>query len=191
MEIKVNRDLPHKQQRIALIGIPGSGKDTYAKFIIETMRDRHVAIIRLAEPLYCAQQAIYALCGVQKDYYEQDGVLLNFLGKHMREINPRVIEEAFHAALRDAKDSDLILCSDVRPCDISFVKREGFKLICLETDAAIAFERRKRRNDRSLGEANHVTESGLDRRSVDFLLPNNGSLEDLRRTGLTLLEALL
>lgn len=166
--------------RIALLGSTGVGKDTCISIIKSNFTDKRILVIRLADPLYQAQAAIYEICKRNKEFWSQDGELLNFLGQHMRKVNPTVIKESFQNSLQaSAIDVDLIICPDARPIDIPFIKESGFTIIHIYADAQITLERRKKRGDISLGQSNHSTEQGINPLLYDHQISNNGSLAEL------------
>lgn len=168
--------------KIGFLGTTGVGKDTCCR-CIQKLYPRYLArTVKLAQPLYEAQNFIYRLSGVEKKEEIQDGVLLNFLGKHMRQIDSQVLIRSFAAALREiGSDADLILCPDVRPIDASHLKAMGFILIHVTADPEIALQRRKERRDLSLSQPNHETEQGFSLGSCDYQIVNNGTLEELER----------
>lgn len=171
--------------KLALLGGPGVGKDTFIRCFRELYPHFSSRLIRLANPLYEVQNFIYKICSKEIEKDAQDGVLLNFLGKHMRSINPNVLLQPFAQAVKEIeaeKSVDLILCSDVRPIDVQFVKQLGFTIVHIVTDPAIAYERRKLRGDLSLSDNCHVTEGGISAHMYDVQISNNGSMEDYKKT---------
>ncbi len=176
--------------RLAFLGSTGVGKDTCVNILKARYPNLSIHIIRLAEPLYQAQDCIYRLCRKQKEYYAQDGSLLNFLGQKMRQINPRVLQEAFVEALKDFHPSaELTICCDVRPMDVAFVRSEGFFIVHIVTDPAIALQRREARGDLSLGNSSHVTEGGISSDLYDYQITNNGTREELESQLIHLIES--
>lgn len=176
--------------RLAFLGSTGAGKDTCVN-ILKT-RYPHVSmhVIRLAEPLYQAQDYIYRLCRKEKEYYAQDGSLLNFLGQKMRQINPSVLQASFAQALDNFKpDADITICCDVRPLDVPFVRSEGFFIVHVVTDLAITIQRRESRGDLSLGNSSHITEEGLSEDLYDAQISNNGTLEELEAKLIDLIQS--
>lgn len=168
-----------KQLRLGLLGTTGVGKDSCVQIIKNDFPELSISLLRLADPLYQAQDAIYKICKKLKDFNSQDGELLNFLGSHMRKINPNVLKEAFlNALLSCDPDVNCIICSDVRAVDVPFVREAGFVIIHINTDPFIALERRKIRGDVSLGKTNHETEKGICPSLYDHQLSNNESLEE-------------
>lgn len=177
--------------KLAILGTTGVGKDTCLTIIRDQFPNLNIKAIRLAEPLYQAQQAIYTLCGCDKDFWSQDGELLNFLGSHMRKINPNVLKEQFLKNLKNIpSDINLIICSDTRPLDIPFVKAEGFFLVHIFCDPEIALKRRKLRKDLSLGNSTHSTEQGLSDELFDARVENNGTFEEFQEKIVSLMKRL-
>ncbi|MBI5102395.1 MAG: hypothetical protein HZB33_11240 [Nitrospirae bacterium] len=112
-------------KKLALYGSPGAGKSTTTKILTELCAVKRMEIrrLRLADPLYECQSAIYKIAGKPlSSLYVQDGELLNFLGSHLRKINPSVLLDHFHKKLRDTMleldqlptSNSLIVCDDMR-----------------------------------------------------------------------------
>lgn len=170
-----------KQIRLGLLGTTGVGKDSCVQLIKKLFPYQSLSLVRLAEPIYQAQDSIYKICNKAKDFHSQDGELLNFLGLHMRKINPDVLKESFLKKLQSIEPSvNCIICSDVRAIDIPFVREAGFVIIHIAADPKITLERRKLRGDISLGKTNHETERGICSTLYDYQLSNNGSLEEFQ-----------
>lgn len=170
-----------KQIKLGLLGTTGVGKDSCVQIIKNQFPDLSMSLLRLADPLYQAQEAIYKICKKAKDYHSQDGELLNFLGSHMRKINPEVLKESFLNELSSCNPNiNCIICSDVRARDVPFVRDAGFIIIHIDADPKITLERRKMRGDVSLGKTNHETEKGICSSLYDYQLINNGSLEEFQ-----------
>lgn len=167
-------------RKLALLGNTGVGKDTCVKIIQNRFSHLDLSLIQLAAPLYEAQNAIYQICGEKKDHDVQDGILLNFLGQHMRLINPDVLKESFLKTLEKSQ-ADLIICRDVRPLDVAFVRDAGFFVVNIATDPSLCIERRKARGDLSLGASNHKTEMGLSAELYDAQIMNNSSLDNFEQ----------
>ena len=170
------------QKKLALLGNTGVGKDTFVRIFQKRYAHLSMHLIMLAMPLYEGQNAIYNICGRDIEEGVQDGILLNFLGNHMRRINPDVIKESFLRELqRNGQETDLIICHDARPLDVSFVREAGFYILNITTDPGIALERRKVRGDLSLGSSDHHTEKGLSAELYDAQIVNNGTLKDFEQ----------
>lgn len=174
--------------RLALLGNTGTGKDTCVNIIQKLYPLLGIHVIRLALPLYQAQHAIYTICGKEKKFFAQDGVLLNFLGQHMRTIHPNVIQDSFQRELRLSPQVDMIICPDVRPLDLPFIKEEGFFVLHITTDPQLTTDRRKKRGDLFLGSASHPTEIGTFP-EVDAHISNNGTMDEFEQKIAALLES--
>ncbi|MFD8148138.1 hypothetical protein [Streptomyces sp. NPDC059708] len=150
--------------KIALYGLPGAGKSTAAQVLTQELALQGVEVVRLrlAEPLYEAQRAVYALAGRPlSDDTRQDGRLLNLLGTQMRRINPDALTGPFTFRVRQAEaDSPkaLLLCDDLRAPDVETVTGLGFRLVEITAPTALRRSRRQARGDLSAGEENHPTE---------------------------------
>jgi dephospho-CoA kinase len=177
-------------KKLALLGNTGVGKDTCVKIIQNRFSHLKLSLIQLAAPLYEAQNAIYQICGKEKGPDVQDGVLLNFLGQHMRLINPYVLKESFLRILEKSQ-ADLIICRDVRPLDVPFVREAGFFIVNIATDPSLCLERRKARGDLSLGASNHKTEVGLSAELYDTQIMNNSTLDNFERETVQFLQGWL
>ena len=175
-------------RRLAFFGRPGAGKSTAARLVEEHCADANIAFrrVRLAEPLYDGQRAIYELAGGSlPDFYSQDGELLNFLGSHLRKINPSVLLDRF-AQTVEALQAELngrralLVCDDMREPDAEFVRGLNFTLVQISARDELCLSRRQQRGDVSLGAENHVTEQGIDRIQADIEIENETSIEDFR-----------
>ena len=123
--------------RVGLYGIPGAGKSTTCSIIEAYCIEKGYKFtrIKLADPLYKAQEAIYTMAGQKLgDFYEQDGELLNFLGYYFRKINPNSLLDRFAETLAEKIDElvlhnlpiSIIVCDDMRRPDAEFLRRNNF-----------------------------------------------------------------
>jgi cytidine deaminase len=176
--------------KFALFGLPGSGKSTFRKVSELVARDLGFQLqhLRLADPLYAAQEAIYGIVGAPLDTPDtQDGELLNMLGVHMRRINPRVLEEHATARIRELTaaptrhpgNGRVLICDDMRPIDAPFMKRLGFKFVFIDIPATVSVDRRESRGDISLGSLSDPNECGVAGIDHDFVIDNSGDVSDL------------
>ncbi|MFG2538625.1 hypothetical protein ACGFU4_25680 [Streptomyces sp. NPDC048511] len=186
--------------RIALFGLPGSGKSTFSSLAKSwaAKNDATVHVITLAEPLYRAQAAVYESAGRPLHTAErrQDGALLNFLGSHMRKINPRVLEEHFlseteriYSACEGSTRRHVVICSDARPADLSYLQRSGFHPVVITVDEDVARKRKEERGDLTLGDSRHSTESGLEQIHPSTRVDNSGTLEEFSTATTALLDS--
>jgi len=192
-------DMADNLIKIGLYGTPGAGKSTTLQIMREICLGQGIPVarIKLADPLYEAQAAIYKIAGqALSDFYDQDGELLNFLGHYLRKLNPRVLLDRFSLRVEETSQRlraehtvpCIIVCDDLRRADSDHVRSHGFRLGRVVADAASCVRRREVRGDRSLGSASHVTEQGLDEIVPDFVVENNSSLEELREMVKRVLE---
>ena len=181
---------PHTN--LALLGRSGAGKDTFVSFLKNhsALGDRNPHVLRLAEPLYAGQESIYKLCGIPLDPNTQDGTLLNFLGQHMRKINPAVLKEVFAHKLSQSENS-FVICPDARPVDIIFLKDLGFKIIHIDVSPELAYTRRIDRKDYHPLPHDAPIEEGLEHVKADWTLSNTGTLEAFHQSITPLLAEIL
>ncbi|WP_405663857.1 hypothetical protein OG379_17540 [Streptomyces sp. NBC_01166] len=186
--------------RIALFGLPGSGKSTFSSLAKSwaAKNDATVHVITLAEPLYRAQAAVYESAGRPLHIAEgrQDGALLNFLGSHMRKINPRVLEEHFlsetariYSACEGSTQRHVVICSDARPADLPYLRRSGFHPVVITVDEEVARKRKEARGDLTLGDSRHTTENGLEQIHPSTPVDNSGTLEEFSTATTALLNS--
>ncbi|MFD6279794.1 hypothetical protein ACFWFI_30155 [Streptomyces sp. NPDC060209] len=155
-------------------------------------------IITLAEPLYRAQAAVYESAGrpLQTAERRQDGALLNFLGSHMRKINPHVLEEHFlsetariDAACENSTRRQVVICSDARPADLPYLRRGDFHPVVITVDEEVAHKRKEARGDLTLGDSAHSTENGLERIHPSTPVDNSGTLQEFATAVTALLDS--
>lgn len=189
-------------RRIALFGAPGAGKSTSSNLLEQICRERSIGFhrVKLAEPLYYCQAAIYQIADRPlADRYTQDGELLNFLGAHLRKINPTVLIDRFRERVEAISAvqtgatpaATLTVCDDMRAVDAPPLRAMGFTFVRLTADPALCRQRRAGRGDASLGSHTHPTEQGLDGVQHDFTVANEGTLSELEARLESFLEALL
>lgn len=174
--------------KICLTGNTGVGKDTFFKIVENEFGVENVEKIQLGAPLYDVQDYIYKLCKVKKEYHIQDGELLNFLGQHMRIINPEVLKIHFLEKMSKLKEgSNIVLCIDARPVDLSFVRKKGFIVVNIIANEQITKIRREKRGDISLGDPKHITEKH-DVNEYDYKIYNNDSVYNFKTNILALMR---
>lgn len=177
--------------RIALYGRQGAGKTTSAQFIADHCSARELVIVRvrLADPLYRLQSALYAEAGrpLLDDTF-QDSEVLAFLAAQLRRINPEALTSAAAEAVGRARTSqaDVILCEDSRPPDRPSLEKLGFRFIHVAAPAQVCSDRRRRRGDASV-----CDEGSLHRIEGDLELTNDGSLGDFRHRWESALDDLI
>ncbi|MGP3921252.1 hypothetical protein [Nonomuraea sp. 10N515B] len=185
--------------KVALYGPPGSGKSSAARILEEYcgVIGLPCSLVKLADPLYEAQSAVYHIAGRKlDDFYQKDGELLNSLGRHIRRINPMLLHDRFLARLHDVRRAfggtpSLVVCDDMRFPDHMFMRNLGFTFVRIFAPDEICLSRRQERGDLSLASASHVTESNLCAITPDGSIDNSGTLDALRRNVIDILEGLL
>lgn len=165
---------------LGFAGKMGSGKSTAIKLIKEELTERSVELIKLAEPLYDIQEYIYRrISSVYKrpDDFIKDRKLLQFLGTNWGRdtISTSLWVDIWKAEvthiLQNAPDI-LVVCDDIRfDEEASMLKALGGTLVQIQTEE-------KRIED--TGFSGHKSESGVDFKHVDFIIENNGTLDDLK-----------
>ncbi|CAL7959343.1 conserved hypothetical protein [Alphaproteobacteria bacterium] len=165
--------------KVLLVGERGTGKSTFVEIAKEVFPG--VYGIRIAVPLYQVQSLIYDFCGIQKDFEQQDDVLLTFLGKHLKCINPQIYEKHFEEQMEVAlrKASSMVICSDARPPNVDFIIKKGFKIIRIEAEEQAKKSRLIARHDIVFEDA--VTPRGLIFDGhADFVITNNATIQEYR-----------
>lgn len=177
--------------KLALFGEPGSGKTTGGQVLERLCAERALRFhrLRLAEPLYACQQEIYRIAGRPlADRSVQDGVLLNFLGAHLRRINPTVLTDDFRRRLEALPDDGLVLCDDMRAVDAPSLRTLGFVFARIRAPSSLCLTRRAARGDLTVGAASHATEGGLETLDSDYVVDNDAAMSALRERLAELLE---
>lgn len=171
--------------KVALYGRPGAGKSTFAGLLAQELAlvGADVLTLKVGAPLYELQAVVYAMAGRPLlDGGEQDGLLLNALGAHLRRINPGALTEAFTRRVRQAEDTRpdaVLVCDDLRASDVDAVTGLGFVLVEVTAPDEVRLVRKQSRADLSAGDERHPTEAPVEAapwRRVD----NSGSLTVLR-----------
>ncbi|MFG1645518.1 hypothetical protein ACGFMK_34995 [Amycolatopsis sp. NPDC049252] len=181
--------------KLALLGLPGAGKSTFVEIASKWSAEHSFTTqtIILASPLYEAQAEIYRICDVPLKEGTQDGELLNFLGAHMRKVNPDVLQQRFLHRLSQVRSPAnrraLLVCPDARPLDIAYLRRENFRTVLISVSPEKSTRRRIARGDLSLGATQHSTETGLDSQQVDMRIENEGSMAAYARSVRRLLDS--
>ena len=114
------------QLRLCFVAPSEFGKNT-AVSLLKTKFN--VFNIKIASPLYKLQRRFYEFIG-KKMSGEQDGELLQFLGKKIRKESPDFLLNVFKKRFNDVKNFEGIVTNDdCRPPDYSTLKNLGFIFI--------------------------------------------------------------
>jgi hypothetical protein len=170
-------------KRLALYGSGGAGKSSCARFMQEKMDEIELKIVRvrLAEPLYALQEAVYSAAGRPlDDPTTQDEALLSSIASHMRRINPEALIwplwRHIDNALASERIPDLLVCEDSRPPDRRYLTELKFKFLHIDAPAEALISRRQSRRDISPTPAPAITEC----QAGDTSLRNDSTIDLFR-----------
>lgn len=170
--------------KIALVGKMRSGKDTIAEYANE-----HYFFARFA-----FGDGIREVCRLLFPEQMKDGSkprsLLQGVGQLMRQLEPDVwvnkcfseIKEEEVAFAKVIKHDCLdVIITDLRqPNEFKRCKEEGFIIIKVHCDDELRLQRILSQNDQfDMKDLHHETEIHIDSYDCDFVINNDGSLEDL------------
>ncbi|MEV0830194.1 AAA family ATPase [Nonomuraea rubra] len=178
--------------RIALFGLPGAGKSTFATLLVEEFDKAAIsaAIVKIGAPLYELQSLIHTLAGQPLlSASQQDGLLLNDLAGHLRRINPAVLTDLFAARVTSAAPGTGLVCDDLRAPDVDAVEQLGFVLVEVQAPEAVRQARKQRRGDLTPGREDHPSEAPIDRKP-HYRVANDSTLTALRHEAATLIKRL-
>ncbi|MEU1621479.1 ATP-binding protein [Streptomyces sp. NPDC005722] len=182
--------------RLALYGRPGAGKSTLTHLLIEQCEEAglQALVVKLGAPLYELQALIHAMAGQPMlAGGQQDGLLLNDLGAHLRRINPDALTAPFAARVAQATSvmPDVVLvCDDVRAPDVEAVVALGFTLVEVTAPEDLRRARKLARGDFSAGADSHPTEAPLSVTPA-LRIGNDRTLEHLRARAAHLVHEVL
>ena len=126
--------------------------------------------IKLGEPLYKLQDYFYRF--IRKTMNgEQDGELLQYLGKKIRKENPTFLLDEFYKKFNKAmKTSCIITNDDCRTPDFNFMKELGFVFIKINGYKRNRIDHTKSNPNSPLEWQNDI--------ACDYVVDNLGTLED-------------
>ena len=169
---------------IGFTGSMGSGKSTAIECLKE-IQVKQVSNIKFAQPLYDIQEAIYSIIKTvhqRPSTFIKDRKLLQWLGT---EWGRDTISKTLWIDLwkRDVEylqqnyPSRIIVSDDVRfENEVDTVKSLGGYIIKIESN-----------KDRIVKEGTgHSSELGISSEKIDYIIENNGTLDDLKTSLLTL-----
>lgn len=168
--------------RLCLLGGTGSGKSTSCALFRQafTKRGMSVETLKLADPLYQLQSQIYELSGQPLHQGgTQDQILLETMARVMRRISPEALVWNLGKRLSDCQ-SNVVINDDLRDnfVDAPVLKAKGFHFIRIYARPAVRTARLKTRGDISLS-LNSKVECQQRRIAAEYVLTNNGSIEEL------------
>ena len=166
-----------------LAGKARSGKDTTADFMEKYYKDKK--IIRL---MYGAGVKIYATLLSSWNGSEEDKPreLLQRIAVDSRKVNPDYTIKRMEEDINILKDyCDIIIITDARMPDEVIMPKEKFK-----EAVTIKIERPNFESPLSLSQQKSLTEVALDNfNNYDYIISNDGTLEDLDKKIINLIES--
>lgn len=180
---------------LALAGKAGSGKSTTLE-CLKDLQHHPLALKKFAGPLIDMQEMIYARI---KPVYERpsnfvkDRFLLQFLGTEWgrQTISDTIwvdlwkLEiDRFYKAANNLAVEPIFVVDDLRfDNEAEAVKSLGGHIIQIVSTKV---------NDRNVvpGIPNHTSENGIDLKYIDYIIENNGSIDDLKQSLCTLNDKL-
>ncbi|NDZ78901.1 AAA family ATPase [Streptomyces sp. SID10853] len=177
--------------RICVTGLAGAGKSTCGSLVEEWAAARGLSFsrVKLAQPLYDLQRAVYSRANAPLAEGAQDQVLMEALADAMRRANPRSLAEDFLARLENAQ-AQVIVNDDLRDphVDAPVLREQGFRVVRVRCDEDT---RQKRLAGRSDPSRTDRSTSELDAITPDAVITNDGELSDYRAAISGLLEGWL
>ncbi len=172
------------EKLFVLAGKARSGKDTTADIIEEYYKNKKVI-----RRMYGAWLKEYAMLISNWSGSDEDKPrsLLQQLGVKSREINPGYTIKRMEEDINILKDYfDIIIITDTRMENEITMPKEKFKE-CI----TIKLERPNYQSELSTKEKNNITETALDNyHNYDYILINDGSIDDLKTKITNILEGL-
>ena len=175
---------------IAFTGLMGSGKSTAVTELRELAQNRGLSThnLKFAQPLYDIQNFIYeriSQAHVPLDHVTKDRRLLQWLGTEWgrEQISETLWIDLWSNEVErlSAIGVDIITCDDLRfENEAQAIKELGGILIKLTSSHS------EKRIDTKSGIAKHASEAGVSNESIDYVIENNGTIDDLRSSLLTI-----
>jgi len=175
---------------IAFTGAMGSGKSTTVNQLEELVENRGLQTYnaKFAAPLYEMQEEIYRIIApvhtVPKGWVK-DRKLLQLLGTEWgrQTLGENIWVDLWKQNVKDLVSSwpsiSIITCDDLRfENEAKVIKELGGLIIKIVSD--------KERIDIKAGVPKHPSEGGLSNQYVDYVIENNGTIDDLRSALLTI-----
>lgn len=191
--------------KIALMGKMRSGKDTVAEIIDQ----------EIGHEIPCEQYAFAdGIKDVLLDYFLEDVIELDkqgkkprhhlqHIGQEFRKLNEgvwigyldRTIKANAHLHKYRGFADRCVIITDVRqPNEHFYVKNLGYHIIKIDTEDEIRVKRMEDLNqvdDSTAEQMQHETEKYIDSLNYDYVIRNNGSLEDLKQSTKRVLQDIM
>ncbi|MER5648697.1 AAA family ATPase [Streptosporangium sp. NPDC002524] len=178
--------------RLALYGLPGVGKSTFAHLLTKQLEAAGVssAVVKIGAPLYELQTLIHTVAGRPLlTPTVQDGLLLGDLAEHLRRINPASLTDLFAAKVSAAPAETVLVCDDMRAPDVDALERLGFLLVEIHAPQEVRQGRGQARGDLTAGREDQPSEAPI-HRTPYHRVANHGGLAALRGQAAALIERL-
>src|SRR5476649_1519196 len=180
--------------KIALTGLPGAGKSTASKLLLQRLSERKInaTVIKLAAPLYDIQAAFYKRIEATLLEDQQDGQLLNFLGGHFRKVDPEFLgrDLTWRCSAAILSGARALICDDARPLDLQTLHNQGFTIIKIVAPDDLRKARKTARGDKFSGDDNHPTERSLEGADwgADITINNDDDIDVFEQQVLHILD---
>lgn len=163
--------------RIGLCGKMRSGKDTVADLILSkhpeyrtlAFADGIKKVIEICFPEELAKGS------KPREFYQ-------YIGQNLRKLNPQVWINYTDKELQSLDNSTNVIITDCRQLNENvYLRNNGFIVVKVDADEDIRLQRIKDMGeDVSVEQFNHSTELDVDLIEPDYLLRNNGSINNLK-----------
>ncbi|MBN3467592.1 dephospho-CoA kinase [Pseudomonas savastanoi pv. phaseolicola] len=171
------------QLRLALVAPSGSGKSTTAQLLREHFEEAglSVEVIKLAQPLYELQDMFYEQAGVELASGSQNQRLLECIARELRVLDGQSLVKNFARRLMQSR-AQVVINDDLRDdtVDWPYLYEQGFQVIKVLADSSLRQLRLGLRGDISVVE-NSALDLQMRRIDADYVLPNSGSLAQLKQ----------
>lgn len=162
--------------RIAITGQLRSGKDTVAAILQELIEAKFTEY-RFADGITEIIQQYFPQAmksGKPRKYYQ-------VIGQSLRQLDEDVWVRALHKKRQSAPLYENQLITDLRqPNEVLYCKKHKFKVIKVVADETVRQERAEAAGDIWLpAQMQHPTEIAVDSIAPDYLIENNGTLDEL------------
>ena len=162
--------------RIAIAGALRSGKDTVAD-ILQEQSETGFTVYRFADGITDIIQQYFPLAaqlGKPRQHYQ-------VIGQSLRQLDEMVWVNALHRKRQQAPLYENQLITDLRqPNEVLYCKQQKFKVIKVVADEAVRQQRAELVGDVWLpAQMQHPTEIAVESIAPDYLIENNGSMDEL------------
>ncbi|HEX8742814.1 MAG TPA: hypothetical protein VF712_06755 [Thermoleophilaceae bacterium] len=179
--------------RLSVVGLTGSGKSTTTELLKRSLARRglSVSVVKLADPLYRLQRAVYETAGVAIRPGDQDQVLMEALATQLRRISPTALVDDFMRRL-EGTAADVVLNDDLRDTFVDYpaLRAAGFRVVRVTAPEDVRLDRLGQRADLTVV-ANSATTAHIDEIEPDAVIVNDSGQEELAAAVERVLEDLL